>query len=107
MAGEYAPQSIHDKHDPEGYIDMHNDQEAVAVSNIVYKMTPTPTVFKQVAWMVMGRRVSPRAVFSNIDTLADTILPMFGSHDSDMTVCVHLLLRYLGLMIPHRPMDQV
>ncbi|KAG8782265.1 hypothetical protein FRC12_021017 [Ceratobasidium sp. 428] len=69
MAGEYTMQSKHDKHDPEGYIDMHNDQESVAI-----------------AWMVMGERISPRAVYSNVNTLADTILPMFGSHDSDVAV---------------------
>ncbi|KAG8724017.1 hypothetical protein FRC09_000760 [Ceratobasidium sp. 395] len=69
IAGEYTLQSTHDKHDPEGYIDMHQDQERVAVS-----------------WMVMGERISPRAVYSNVDTLADTILPMFGSHDSDVAI---------------------
>ncbi|KAG9095515.1 hypothetical protein FRC06_009706, partial [Ceratobasidium sp. 370] len=67
-AGEYAPQSQRDRHDPEGYIDLYDKQEAI-----------------NVAWMVMQERLSPRAVATNIDTLADAAVPLFGSHDSDIS----------------------
>ncbi|KAG8714814.1 hypothetical protein FRC08_011403 [Ceratobasidium sp. 394] len=65
--GEYTPQSQRDKHDPEGYIDLYDRQEAISV-----------------AWMVLQDRLSPRAVLTNLDTLADAMVPLFGSHDSDI-----------------------
>ncbi|KAG8738154.1 hypothetical protein FRC10_007228 [Ceratobasidium sp. 414] len=66
-AGEYAPQSQRDKHDPEGYIDLYDKQEVI-----------------NVAWMVLQERLSPRAVATNINTLADAAVPLFGSHESDI-----------------------
>ncbi|KAG9100872.1 hypothetical protein FRC06_003591 [Ceratobasidium sp. 370] len=68
VAGVYAPQSLHDKHNPDGYIDMHDKQEAI-----------------NVAWMILQERISPRAVMTNVNTLADTAVPLFGSYDSDIT----------------------
>ncbi|KAG9123888.1 hypothetical protein FRC07_013622 [Ceratobasidium sp. 392] len=67
-AGEYTMQSLHDKHNPDGYINMHEAQELVNVS-----------------WMVLQERLSPRAVRTNVETLADTPVPLFGSHDSDIS----------------------
>ncbi|KAG9100158.1 hypothetical protein FRC06_004472 [Ceratobasidium sp. 370] len=67
-AGEYAPQSAHDKHNPDDYIRMHEEQEAVSI-----------------AWMIMQERLSPRAVMTNVETLADTAVPLFGYHDSDIS----------------------
>ncbi|KAG9103184.1 hypothetical protein FRC06_011841 [Ceratobasidium sp. 370] len=71
-AGEYAPQSQRDKHDPEGYIDLHDKQDAI-----------------NVAWIVMQEGLSPRAVATNIETLADAAVPLFGSHDSDIAPRMH------------------
>ncbi|KAG8735130.1 hypothetical protein FRC12_018208 [Ceratobasidium sp. 428] len=72
--GEYAPQSHHDKHDPEGYIDMHEKQEVVNALPVL-----------QIAWMILQERLSPRAVMNNVEALADTPVPLFGSHDSDIS----------------------
>ncbi|EUC54666.1 hypothetical protein RSOL_064760 [Rhizoctonia solani AG-3 Rhs1AP] len=67
MVAEYTAQSEKDKHNPTHYIDLYNRQEAV-----------------NSAWMIMQEALSPRAVIPTVNTLADTAVPMFGSHSSDI-----------------------
>ncbi|CAE7106840.1 unnamed protein product, partial [Rhizoctonia solani] len=68
-AGEYSPQTRHDWHNPDGYIGYHEKQEPVSI-----------------AWIILHQRLSPYAVMKNIKTLAKTTLPVFGYHDSDITL---------------------
>ncbi|EUC54175.1 hypothetical protein RSOL_032550, partial [Rhizoctonia solani AG-3 Rhs1AP] len=63
----YAAQKVEDKHNPTHYIDFYDSQELV-----------------NSAWIVMQESLSPRAVLTTMDTLADTAVPMFGSQSSDM-----------------------
>ncbi|CUA73439.1 helicase domain-containing protein [Rhizoctonia solani] len=67
MVAVYAAQNVEDKHDPSHYIDLYDSQELV-----------------NSAWIVMQESLSPRAVLTTIDTLADTAVPMFGSQSSDI-----------------------
>ncbi|KAG8734193.1 hypothetical protein FRC11_009295 [Ceratobasidium sp. 423] len=68
-AGEYSPQTPHDWHNPQYYIGYHEKQEPVSIG-----------------WIVLHRRLSPYAVTKNIRTLADTAVPLFGSHESDISL---------------------
>ncbi|CAE6434916.1 unnamed protein product [Rhizoctonia solani] len=68
-AGEYSPQTSRDWHNPQYYIGYHEKQEPVSIG-----------------WIVLHRRLSPYAVTKNIRTLADTAVPLFGYHDSDISL---------------------
>ncbi|KAG8750686.1 hypothetical protein FRC11_010174 [Ceratobasidium sp. 423] len=67
MVAEYTAQSEKDKHNPSHYMDLYDCQEPV-----------------NAAWMILQEGLSPRAVMTTVDTLADTAVPMFGSHSSDI-----------------------
>ncbi|CUA74689.1 hypothetical protein RSOLAG22IIIB_05656 [Rhizoctonia solani] len=67
-AGEYSPQTQHDWHNPDRYIGYHEKQEPVSIG-----------------WIILHERLSPYAVMKNIKTLADTAVPLFGYHDSDIS----------------------
>ncbi|CAE6496731.1 hypothetical protein RSOLAG22IIIB_05772 [Rhizoctonia solani] len=68
-AAEYSPQTRHDWHNPDRYFGYHEKQEQVSIG-----------------WIVLHERLSPYAVMKNIETLADTAVPLFGYHDSDISV---------------------
>ncbi|KAG8730962.1 hypothetical protein FRC11_005434 [Ceratobasidium sp. 423] len=58
-----------DKHNPTHYIDLYNNQEII-----------------NSAWMIMQESLSPRTVLMTINTLADTAVPMFGLHSSNIAI---------------------
>jgi hypothetical protein len=86
-AGEYSPQTPHDWHNPQYYIGYQEKQEPISVSPLrAEHIHVSDSNYEQVGWIVLHQRLSPYAVMKNVNTLADTAVPLFGYHDSDITV---------------------
>ncbi|KAG8715244.1 hypothetical protein FRC11_005132 [Ceratobasidium sp. 423] len=84
LVAEYAAQSKKDKHNPSHYMDLYDCQEAVNVSLITLLISFN--ILLNAGWMIMQEGLLPHAVFTTINTLADTAVPMFRSHSSDIVM---------------------